>query len=287
MKDKFEDHKVLGLYMKEVGKNDILPKEREQELFADIERCKISPKPSREMKQKSEEAKSTLIKCNLRLVIKIAKEYRNLGLDYADLISEGNLGLMNAVEKFKPSKGARLSYYASFWIKQSIRRSISNKARTIRLPVAVVDAKLKINKYIDRHNLTYNSEPSLLQISNATNIPVKKVESLLNLKFSSESLNDFVDEDSDTELISTIEDNSFDSPVTELLIKDQSDILNKLLNKLNNRERYIIMYRFGIGGRETKTLEVIGDEFNLTRERIRQLELSALEKLREMYKKVK
>ena len=287
MKDKFENDKLLYLYMKEVGEDGVLSKDEERELFEDIDRYKSSKKPSKQMRAKYDLAKEKLIKSNLKLVIKIAKEYRNLGLDFPDLINEGNLGLMNAVEKFDSSKGTKLSYYASFWIKQSIRRSISNKGRTIRLPVAVVDSKLKINKFIEQYTSDNNKEPTAKQISVATKMPLKKVLSLTKLSLSSPSLDEKVDEESDKDLMSTIEDDHFDSPIVRLMITDDENILNKLLGRLPQRERYIIIHRFGLGGRETKTLEVIGQEFNLTRERIRQLEISALEKLRDMYKKIK
>ena len=144
----FEDS--LSIYMKEASETPLLKREEESELIDVVRKWLDNPRAGEGTRRKGLAARERLIKSNLRLVIKIAKDYRNLGLDFGDLISEGNIGLMQGVEKFKSEKGAKLSYYASFWIKQSIRRSISNKGRTIRLPVAVVEAKMKMAKFIEK-----------------------------------------------------------------------------------------------------------------------------------------
>tara|TARA_Y100000588_G_scaffold375085_1_gene451015 strand:- start:2079 stop:2942 length:864 start_codon:yes stop_codon:yes gene_type:complete len=272
------DDNSLAIYMKAAGETGLLSKEEELSLF----KC-LNSKIKEEEKDKIRER---IIKSNLKLVIKIAKEYRNLGLDYEDLIEEGNLGLMTAVDKFNPEKGTKLSYYASFWIKQSIRRAISNKGRTIRLPVAVVESKLKISKYTEEYESLNNREPSNKEIADATGLTHKKVELLTSINLQSESLNKTITNTSDggeeDELQSLISDTSLKTPAQILLKKDGQEMLMSLVNKLEKRQRYIIIHRFGLNNTERLTLENIGKEFNLTRERIRQLELSALESLKLM-----
>jgi len=279
----------LSSYMKEAGQYALLNREEENSLSALIRRWVDSPRPSKAMKSKGEEAKNLLIKSNLRLVIKIAKQYRNLGLDFSDLIAEGNLGLIESTTKFKTEKGAKFSYYASFWIKQSIRRAISNKGRTIRLPVAVIDAKIKIIKFIDGFKLMNFRDPTEEEVSEKVGLPAAKVKFLSGLNFQSKSLNEKLDKENDSgaEVENTIENIESDNPYKVFMEKDDTVLLNKFLRRLDERQQYIIKYRFGLGDVESKTLEAIGTQFNLTRERIRQLESIALDNLRVMYKKIK
>ena len=270
--------------MSEAGKYELLTEEEERALFERMHSWSKSEKCAPKIKKLGEEARLKLIKSNLRLVIKIAKEFRNVGLDYEDLISEGNLGLAHAVDKFSLEKGAKLSYYASFWIKQGIRRAISNKGRTVRLPVAVVEAKLKVSKYIENHEGADDEEPSDTEISLATGLPLKTVKKVRALAFQAESLNREVTEG--TELGNLMKDICSPVPSKVMEIKDERDLLGNFLGALDYRQRYIIIHRFGLNGSKPQTLEVIGKEFDLTRERIRQLELAALNNLKDMYKKI-
>ena len=276
----------MHLYMQEAGEHRLLSREEEQQLFEDMQEFVLNPKTrSKKIKNRWEKARETLIRSNLKLVIKIANRYRNIGLDFADLINEGNIGLMNAVDKFDPRKGAKLSYYASFWIKQCIRRAISNKGRTIRLPVATVEAKLKIHKCIDKFELRNYREPTEDEIAEETSLPIKKVKELLSLDFQSESLNTKIGEDSE-ELGNLLKNKDAPSPFALFSNKDEHQVLNSFLERLEFRQKYIIIHRFGLNGTRPQTLETIGQKFDLTRERIRQLELVALKTLKEMYKKI-
>lgn len=274
----------LHTYMKEVDRTALLTTEEEQKLLQQIEKSKRSD-CSYYFRKKGEAARQIMIKSNLKLVIKIAKEFRNIGLDYEDIINEGNLGLMNAVEKYDLSKGAKFSYYASFWIKQSIRRAISNKGRTIRLPVGVVETKLKINRYIEEEEKASGKRPKPIQISRALDLPIVKVNNVLGVQLQSESLNEKINEENG-ELQHVIPDKKSISPYQKCEIKDNDEVLGGFINKLDERQRYIIIRRFGLDGDKPETLEVIGKKFDLTRERIRQLELAALRSLKEMYREI-
>ena len=268
---------VMNAYMAEVGDLPLLSIEEEQSLFKQL-KASTSSKDSEDIKQK-------LITSNLRLVVKIANEFRGLGMEFSDLISEGNLGLMNAVDKYDSEKGAKLSYYASFWIKQCIRRAISNKARTIRTPVGMVDTKLKIQKYSELKEKETGDKPTSEQISKDLNIPLKKVNKLIKLNLSCESLN-VNSGDSEVEIGDTLVNEKAICPDLLCENADARSMLNKFLSSLDGRQRYIIIRRFGLDGGKPDTLENIGKKFDLTRERIRQLELTGLRALREMYKKI-
>lgn len=275
----------LQLYMSEVADTELLSREEEGELFKKMYKWSRAKKCSARTEAKGKAARSMLIKANLRLVIKIAKEFRNVGLDYDDLINEGNIGLMNAIDKYDLEKGAKLSYYASFWIKQTIRRAISNKGRTIRLPVGVVEVKLKINKYIDKYQNEQGRDPTPRRIAKALGLTEKKVEHILSLNFQTESLNEVVGENNE-EIGNIIPDKEAANPFLLFTQRDEQQTLNRFLKGLDFRQRYIIIHRFGLNGVQPQTLEIIGNKFNLTRERIRQLELCALKSLREMYKRI-
>ena len=278
-----EEENIFQRYMDDVSKYELLSQEKEKELFEDLYELTRSNKQVHfTVRNKALKARDKLIESNLRLVIKIAKEFRNIGLDYEDLINEGNIGLIQAVDKFDLDKGAKLSYYASFWIKQAIRRAISNKGRTIRLPVAVVDLKLRVQKYIDEYESAHFSLPSARKIAKDLNVPIKKVNKILKINLQSESLNATVNDD-DKELIDVVQNENSPNPLKFLIKKSGRDLLDNFLSKLDNRQRYIYILRFGLDGSKPDTLESIGKKFNLTRERIRQLELIALQNLKDMY----
>ena len=282
---KITDGNSLSSYMEELSKIELLSNEEEARLFQIMHKWSKSENPSAKVTAAGMKARDRLVTSNLRLVIKIAKEFRNTGLDYEDIISEGNLGLMTAVDKYDPDKGAKLSYYSSFWIKQYIRRSISNKGRTIRLPVGVIETKLKIQRTIDNFIKDNGKTPSNFEISRIANIPLKKVNKIIKLNLQCESLNSCISDD-ESELGSIIVNEKAESPSNACVESDEQLTLNNFLKGLSGRERYIIIRRFGLDGSKPETLEVIGKKFNLTRERIRQLELAALRGLREMYKKI-
>ena len=210
-----ENESILNKYMHDVGKYDLLSPDEERELFEQMHEGIKSDGRNRKAKKRGREARERLIQSNLRLVVKIAKSFRNIGLDYEDLVNEGNIGLITAVDKFKPEKGAKLSYYSSFWIKQCIRRAISNKGRTIRLPVAVVDLKLKIYKYIEKFESKNMRKPSSQEVSDALEIPLVKVNKLLKLSLQSESLNKLVN-DNNKELGGLIHDGKMKDPYRTL-----------------------------------------------------------------------
>jgi RNA polymerase primary sigma factor len=276
---------VMKSYMTEVGEIDLLSPDEEAALFKDMHAWTKSRKCTESIRLKGAKARNMLISSNLRLVIKIANEFRGLGMEFADLISEGNLGLMSAVDKYDPDKGAKLSYYASFWIKQSVRRSISNKARTIRTPVGMVDAKLKVQKYIESQESEVGEKPSDKKISRALKIPLKKVNKLLKLNLSCDSLNAKM-ADGENETGDLLVNENLSVPSEDCELSDDNLILSGFLSDLDKRQRYIIIRRFGLDGNKPETLENIGKTFNLTRERIRQLELAALRGLRDMYRKI-
>jgi RNA polymerase primary sigma factor len=277
----------LSIYMGEVSNTDLLSREEEISLFKRMQKWTQNKKCSAIVEKEGRRARHKIIKANLRLVIKIAKEFRNVGLDYDDLINEGNIGLMSAIEKYDLGRGAKLSYYASFWIKQSIRRAISNKGRTIRLPVGVIELKLKINKYILGYEFEHGKPPSNATISSELKVSQKKVRKMLKLNFQTESLNKEVGAGEDKQEMGNLMINKdAPNPLAICSKKDDKDTLKKFLKGLDERQRYIIIHRFGLDGSKPQTLEVIGNKFDLTRERIRQLELSALRTLREMYKKI-
>ena len=278
-----DEENIFQRYMDDVAKYELLSVEKEKELFKDMYKLtKSKGKVDFTIKSKALRARERLIEGNLRLVIKIAKEFRNIGLDYEDLINEGNIGLTQAVDKFDLDKGAKLSYYASFWIKQAIRRAISNKGRTIRLPVAVVDLKLKVHKYIENYESKHFCTPSAERIAKELKVPISKINKILKINLQSDSLNATVSEE--VELIDILENQDSPEPLSVLLKKRDRHLLASFLNRLDRRQRYIIIRRFGLDGAKPQTLEAIGQTFDLTRERIRQLELVALQSLKEMYK---
>jgi RNA polymerase primary sigma factor len=192
---------------------------------------------------------------------------------------------MNAIDKYDPNKGAKLSYYASFWIKQSIRRAISNKGRTIRIPVGLIESKLKVKNFELEFEREHARLPNVNEISEGTGLKVKKINKIKKISLQSESLNAQVG-DEEVEVGDLIVNENSPNPLFSCAKKNESEVLNAFLNTLDKRQKYIIIHRFGLDGAEPHTLEVIGKKFNLTRERIRQLEISALRSLREMYRKI-
>ena len=258
---------AIKIYLKDIQKTTLLTAEEERELARKIAKGDMA-------------ARDRMIESNLRLVVKIAKRYMNRGLPFLDLIEEGNLGLIKAVERFKLSKECRFSTYATWWIRQSVERALVNQSRTIRLPVHVSD---DINKFIKVTRTLvneYNREPQVKEVAEAMGVDPAYVRRLMVLLRKTYSIEHPMGENSDYSLIDTIEDSSSVNP------EDLSEWLNKyqivlgLLATLNENEQEIIALRYGLNDREPQTLDTIGRQFGVTRERIRQIESKSLDKLR-------
>ena len=263
---------VIRSYLHEISQTSLLTFEEEQNLAAKVE--KGDPK-----------AREQMIEANLRLVVNIGKRYLNRGLPLADIIEEGNLGLMRAVEKFDYRKGFRFSTYASWWIRQSIERAIINQTKTIRLPVHVAE---HINKFLSTSEMLIQElgrEPSLKEIADKMNIPTEDVEDLKKLIRRTYSLETPVGDKEANILMDVIADNTIMSPSQFAEGISMREEIDKWLIQLSDKQREVICLRFGLEGQEAMTLEEIGNRFGLTRERIRQIEVIALGKLRSIIAK--
>ena len=235
---------------------------------------------------KKQEAKNLFISSNLRLVIKIARSYENLGLDLEDLISEGNIGLVSAVDRFDPEKGAKFSTYAGFWIRQRIMRALSNHSSIIRMPCYLKQLYLNYLKYLEAYQEKHDKKPSIKEISKFLNITEKKVKEMLEAASAIISLDCKISEDNDGDTYAeVIKDEKSDDPLKCLSTKNTTEVIDRALQELDPRERKIIRKRFGLDGDKPNTLEEIGVMFSVTRERIRQIERVALLKFKKEYSK--
>src|ERR1700761_1872173 len=257
----------IKIYLREIGKTDLLTPEQEVELADRIKRG-------------DPEARAHMIKANLRLVVKIAQDYANLGLPLLDLISEGNIGLMKAVERFDPAKGGKLSTYAAWWIKQSIKRALANQSKTIRLPVHLVDKISKMRRVSLQMSEELGREPTDEELAEEIGISSGKVSQLKTVSIRPASLDAPISDDDSTEFGEIVGDEDAQTPFELLRDKNLRDEVSELLEVLDDRERKIIFQRFGLDGGKPKTLEEVGKKFGVTRERIRQLQNIALAKLR-------
>jgi len=235
---------------------------------------------ARKIRRGNQAAKSEMVRCNLRLVVKIARDYSNLGLPLLDLISEGNIGLIKAVERFDPRKGGKLSTYAAWWIKQSIKRALANQSKTIRLPVHLVDKISKIRRVAMQMTEELGREPSDDELAEEIGLTSSKVSQLKAAAVRPASLDATIGDDDSTELIEIVGDTEAQDPFELLRDKNLLDEIGDLLDLLDDRERRILNSRFGLDGTNPKTLEEVGVKFGVTRERIRQLQNIALAKLR-------
>jgi RNA polymerase primary sigma factor len=262
----------IKAYMKEIAKTPLLTIEDEVAL-------------AKRIKKGDKAARETMIKANLRLVVKIAQDYSGYGLPVADLISEGNIGLMKAVDRFDPVKGGKLSTYAAWWIKQSIKRSLANQSKTIRLPVHMVDKIAKLRRITVMLTEAFGREPTDEEVAEETGIPRRKLAMLKQASQRPTSLDAPVNEGEGTAYGEIIGDERASNPLDLLSDKNLQDNLGGLLTILDKRERAIIDERFGLTGKRPLTLEEVGREFGVTRERIRQLQNSALTKMRNALRK--
>jgi len=262
----------LRIYMREIMQFPLLTPQQEIDLAARI-------------KQGDQDARIQMIKANLRLVVKIAQDYVNYGLPLADLISEGNIGLMKAVECFDPAKGGRLSTYGSWWIKQSIKRALANQSKIIRLPVHIVDKTAKMRRISNMLAEELGRDPTNEELSEETGIPVHKLVMLKRAAQRPASLDAPVNEGEPTSYAEIIGDERAADPFEVLEQKNLANQLDLLLEVLDERESQIIDARFGLSGKTPMTLEEVGSKFGVTRERIRQLQNIALEKMRKKLRK--
>ncbi len=262
----------IGLYLREISQVPLLTPKEEVKLAAQIKRG-------------NKKAREQMIKANLRLVVKIAHDFGNYGLPLLDLISEGNIGLMKAVERFDPKKGGKLSTYASWWIKQSIKRALANQSKTIRLPVHLVDKIGKIRRVAAQMTEELGREPSNEELADELGLPVAKVAHLKTVAVRPASLDAKINADDDTAFGDLVSDEHAEDPFAALRDKDLREEVGDLLDVLDARERKIIAFRFGLGGGKERTLEEVGRKFGVTRERIRQLQNIALLKMRKALRK--
>ena len=257
----------VRMYFKEIGKVPLLSADEERELAIRIE-------------QGDEEAKKKLCESNLRLVVSIARRYLNRGLSFLDLIQEGNLGLIKAVEKFDYTKGYKFSTYATWWIRQAITRSIADQARTIRIPVHMVETINKLIRISRQLLQEYGREPTSEEIAKEMGISVEKVREIKKISQDPVSLETPIGEEEDSHLGDFIPDEDIPSPVDAAAYSMLQKQLREVLDTLSEREKKVLILRFGLDDGRPRTLEEVGKEFNVTRERIRQIEAKALRKLR-------
>ena len=257
----------VKMYLKDIGPVPLLTPEEERVI-------------AKKVAEGDQEARNALITANLRLVVSIAKRYTGRGMSFLDLIQEGNLGLIKAVEKFDHEKGFKFSTYATWWIRQAITRSIADQARTIRIPVHMVETINKLSK-IQRNLLQeLGREPTIAEIAEAMQIPESKVIEIQQVAQEPVSLETPIGEEDDSHLGEFIEDTSAVSPIEVAEMNMLKDELNKVLETLSPREAMVLILRFGLRDKNPRTLEEVGKVFNVTRERIRQIEAKALRRLK-------
>jgi len=269
----YDGDTAYQLYLKEIGQTALLTIEEENALAARI-------------KKGDKAARERMIKANLRLVVKIARDYEGYGVPLLDLISEGNIGLMKGVERFDPTKGAKLSTYSAWWIKQAIKRALANQGKTIRLPVHVVDKLFHIRRAEARLQEAFGREATDDEIAGELDTTPDKIRELRTASQRPASLEAPLGYDSDNRVADVVADENADDPYDELEGKANTAMLREVMKDLDPREVTILRYRFGLDGDDEKTLEEVGRKFGLTRERIRQIQEIALKKLRKKIEKL-
>ena len=268
-----EGENGIKIYLREIGQIPLLTPKDEVRLAARI-------------KKGDRQARAQMIKANLRLVVKIAHDYSNFGLPLLDLISEGNIGLMKAVERFDPKKGGKLSTYAAWWIKQSIKRALANQAKTIRLPVHLVDKISKMKRAGHKLSERLGREPTDQELADVLGMTRAKVAQLRTISIRPASLDAPIGDDDATEFSEIVADDAALTPFELLRDKTLRQEVCDILEELDSRESEILTMRFGLDGSKPKTLEEVGKKFRVTRERVRQIQNIALRKLRKMIEKL-
>jgi len=264
----YDEESVLSTYLKEISKIPLLSREQEDEI-------------SRKALAGDKDARARLLKANLRFVVKVAKQYQNQGLPLEDIVSEGNIGLINAIERYNPDKGYHFISYAVWWIRQAILKAVYEKSRMIRLPLNRVNELVQIEKTRKTILTEGGGDPSEQEIADITGIEVRDVSDLLAISKDPVSLESPVYEESGTSVLGDfIEDEFHDSPDKVALMSALSDDIKSILDRLDEKEAEIIKHRFGLGGRRPLSLKDIGAGYGLTKERIRQIEKKALNRLR-------
>lgn len=263
------DSKTIKIYLREIGQTDLITPQKEIELAARI-------------KKGDAKARAHMIEANLRLVVKIANDYARYGLPLLDLISEGNIGLMKAVERFDPKKGGKLSTYAAWWIKQAIKRALANQSKTIRLPAHLVDKIAKMRRAEHHLQEKLGREPEPYEIAHELGVEVSTITHWQTSSMKPTSLDAPVADQDGADYNEIIGDDRVRLPFNEINDRQLREEMEGLLEHLDKREREILKYRYGLQGAKEETLEVVGRRFKITRERVRQIQNSAIEKLRQM-----
>ena len=263
----------IRLYLREIGLVKLLTPDEEIQLAARI-------------KKGDKKAREHMIKANLRLVVKIARDYEGIGLPLLDLISEGNIGLMKAVERFDPAKGGKLSTYGSWWIKQSIKRALANQSKTIRLPVHLVDKISKMRRTAMKLQEMLGHEPTDEELADEMGMTAARVTQMRQAAIRPASLDAPIGDDDSNNFSDVVQDENATSPYENLEDKTVVNMLQDMVKHLDAREATILRFRFGLDGGTEKTLEEVGVKFGVTRERVRQIQNLALKKLRKMIEKL-
>ena len=269
----YDGDTAIKLYLREIGQVKLLTPQEEIELAARI-------------KKGDKKAREQMIKANLRLVVKIARDYEGIGLPLLDLISEGNIGLMKAVERFDPAKGGKLSTYGSWWIKQSIKRALANQSKTIRLPVHLVDKISKMRRTALRLQEELGREPTDEELGEELGTTAARVAQMRMAAVRPASLDAPIGDEDSNNFAEVVQDESAETPYQQLEEKTVTRMLQEMVKTLDHREATILRARFGLDGGPQKTLEEVGLKFGVTRERVRQIQNIALRKLRKMIEKM-
>jgi len=271
--ERYNGDTAIKLYLREIGQVKLLTPLEEIELAARI-------------KKGDKKAREQMIKANLRLVVKIARDYEGIGLPLLDLISEGNIGLMKAVERFDPKKGGKLSTYGSWWIKQAIKRALANQSKTIRLPVHLVDKISKMRRVGMKLQEELGREPTDDELADELGMTATRVRQMRLAAIRPASLDAPIGDDESNNFADVVEDENATSPYENLEDKTVTGMLQDMVKHLDDREATILRYRFGLDGGSERTLEEVGEKFGVTRERVRQIQNLALKKMRKMIEKL-
>jgi RNA polymerase primary sigma factor len=262
----YESADAFHLYLREIGSLPLLTREEEISL-------------ARRARRKDAAAREALIKGNLRLVVKIARDYENMGLPLLDLIAEGNVGLMKAVDRFDPERGTKLSVYASFWIKQSVRRALGNYSRTIRVPIHVHGKLVGLERVSRRLQELLGRAPTDAELAHEAGVPAARLAKLRLAVFTQTSLDAPVGETQDASWADVVPDEQAGTPYDHLAGETLRELLREFLGELNEREAYVLRLRYGLDDAEELTLDEVGVRLKLTRERVRQIQAAAIKKL--------